>query len=116
MLIGHTYVLVVCSIAFSPIIVSYTVEILPYSIRAKGFNVFNFTISLALIFNQYVNPIALNKLGWKYYVCIVFSYPHSLSLIQYHHVSCDTDILCMLAGIRGRVLLPIRGRDERSLT
>lgn len=39
-------------IAFSPLIVSYTVEILPYSIRAKGFNVFNFTISLALIFNQ----------------------------------------------------------------
>lgn len=46
-------------IAFTPLIVSYTVEILPYHIRAKGFTVFNFTISLALIFNQYVNPIAL---------------------------------------------------------
>ncbi|TBU24694.1 general substrate transporter [Dichomitus squalens] len=59
------------SVAFSPLIVSYTVEILPYSIRAKGFNVFNFTISLALIFNQYVNPIALDKLGWKYYIFYV---------------------------------------------
>lgn len=73
--IFDAYVLVKCSVAFSPIIVSYTVEILPYSIRAKGFNVFNFTISLALIFNQYVNPIALNKLGWKYYVCFIPSYP-----------------------------------------
>lgn len=36
--------------------------------RAKGFNIFNFTISLALIFNQYVNPIALGALSWKYYV------------------------------------------------
>lgn len=27
--------------------------------RAKGFTVFNFAISLSLIFNQYVNPIAL---------------------------------------------------------
>jgi len=58
-------------IAFTPLIVSYTVEILPYPIRAKGFNVFNFAISLSLIFNQYVNPIALDKLGWKYYIVYV---------------------------------------------
>ncbi|PIL23374.1 MFS general substrate transporter [Ganoderma sinense ZZ0214-1] len=55
-------------LAFTPLIVSYTLEILPYSLRAKGFNVFNFTISLALIFNQYVNPIALKNIGWKYYL------------------------------------------------
>ncbi|KAF8591260.1 general substrate transporter [Ramaria rubella] len=55
-------------LAFTPLIVSYTVEILPYPIRAKGFNIFNFTISLAIIFNQYVNPIALGKIGWKYYI------------------------------------------------
>lgn len=56
------------SLAFTPLIVSYTIEILPYPLRAKGFNVFNFVISLALIFNQYVNPIALEALKWKYYV------------------------------------------------
>ncbi|THH32814.1 hypothetical protein EUX98_g1392 [Antrodiella citrinella] len=55
-------------LAFTPLIVSYTVEILPYSLRAKGFNVFNFTVSVALIFNQYVNPIALSHIGWKYYI------------------------------------------------
>jgi len=58
-------------LAFTPLIVSYTVEILPYPLRAKGFTVFNFTISLALIFNQYVNPVALDKLGWKYYIVYV---------------------------------------------
>ena len=58
------------SIAFTPLIVSYTVEILPYHIRAKGFNIFNFVISTALIFNQYVNPIALEHLTWRYYVCL----------------------------------------------
>ncbi|KAH8114715.1 hexose transporter [Phellopilus nigrolimitatus] len=51
-------------IAFTPLVVSYTVEILPYSIRAKGFTVFSFTVSLSLIFNQYVNP----AMGWKYYI------------------------------------------------
>src|ERR1700742_4790283 len=58
-------------IAFTPLIVSYTVEILPYAIRAKGFNVFNFVISLSLIFNQYVNPVALAAIGWKYYIVYV---------------------------------------------
>ncbi|KAF9557487.1 hexose transporter [Agrocybe pediades] len=58
-------------LAFTPLIVSYTVEILPYSLRAKGFTVFNFSISLSLIFNQYVNPIALGKIAWKYYLVYV---------------------------------------------
>ncbi|KAF9499272.1 hexose transporter [Pleurotus eryngii] len=55
-------------IAFSPLIVSYTVEILPFALRAKGFTVFNFAISLSLIFNQYVNPVALDAIQWKYYI------------------------------------------------
>ncbi|KAJ7106317.1 hexose transporter [Mycena epipterygia] len=56
------------NLAFSPLVVTYTLEILPYNIRAKGFNIFNTTMSLALIFNQYVNPIALAALVWKYYI------------------------------------------------
>ncbi|EJC97789.1 hexose transporter [Fomitiporia mediterranea MF3/22] len=55
-------------IAFTPLIVSYTVEILPYEIRAKGLTIFNLSVSVSLIFNQYVNPIALGKLAWKYYI------------------------------------------------
>ncbi|KAL4248750.1 major facilitator superfamily protein [Abortiporus biennis] len=55
-------------IAFTPLIVSYTVEILPFALRAKGFTIFNFALTLSLIFNQYVNPIALKALGWKYYL------------------------------------------------
>ncbi|KAI0699884.1 general substrate transporter [Cerioporus squamosus] len=58
-------------IAFTPLIVSYTVEILPFALRAKGFTVFNFALTLSLIFNQYINPIALAHLGWKYYLVYV---------------------------------------------
>ena len=65
------------ALAFSPLVISYTVEILPFPLRAKGLCLFNFTVSLALIFNQYVNPIALDALGWKYYVC-----PTSISLVR----------------------------------
>ncbi|KAI8972167.1 hexose transporter [Trametes punicea] len=58
-------------IAFTPLIVAYTVEILPFPLRAKGFTIFNFALSVSLIFNQYVNPIALQALGWKYYLVYV---------------------------------------------
>ncbi|PPQ96765.1 hypothetical protein CVT26_006254 [Gymnopilus dilepis] len=58
-------------LAFTPLIVTYTVEILPYQLRAKGFTVFNFAISLSLIFNQYINPIALKHIAWKYYLVYV---------------------------------------------
>ncbi|KZP22350.1 hypothetical protein FIBSPDRAFT_952964 [Athelia psychrophila] len=71
---GHAMIAMSCIsdfMAYCPLIVSYTVEILPYALRAKGFAVFNFTISLSLIFNQYVNPVALDALGWKYYLVYV---------------------------------------------
>jgi len=55
-------------IAFTPLIISYTLEILPYPIRAKGLTIFSFVVALALIFNQYVNPVALRRIGWRYYV------------------------------------------------
>ncbi|KZV62742.1 hexose transporter [Peniophora sp. CONT] len=55
-------------LAFTPLIVSYTVEILPYQLRAKGLVLFNFVVTCALVFNQYVNPIALEAITWKYYI------------------------------------------------
>ncbi|KAG4433701.1 hypothetical protein IFR05_010810 [Cadophora sp. M221] len=52
----------------SGLLASYTTEILPYGIRAKGFTWLNFCVSAALFFNQYVNAIALEALAWKYYI------------------------------------------------
>jgi len=76
-----------CDIAYTPLLIAYGVEILPFRIRAEGFasmgscslvmhshgapNRFflqSFVISGALVFNQYVNPVALKILGWKYYL------------------------------------------------
>ena len=75
-------------IAFTPLIVSYTLEILPYPLRAKGFTVFGFVISIALIFNQYVNPVALRVIGWKYYVSLPsFTCCTSVPLTLYRHRS-----------------------------
>lgn len=78
-----------CSLAFTPLLVSYSIEILPYNIRAKGFTVMNFVVSVALVFNQYVNPIALEALSWKYYVriplarCRIVTHPLLISQVVY---------------------------------
>ncbi|KAI0264422.1 general substrate transporter [Gloeopeniophorella convolvens] len=55
-------------LAYTPMLVAYTLEILPFTIRAKGFAVMNLTVSLTLAFNQFVNPWALDAIGWKYYL------------------------------------------------
>lgn len=57
----------VAGAAWPGLTVSYTVEVLPYQIRAKGLTLcFCFT-ALSGVFNQYVNPIGLKALGWKFY-------------------------------------------------
>ncbi|WWC92059.1 uncharacterized protein L201_007013 [Kwoniella dendrophila CBS 6074] len=56
------------NLAMSPLLVSYTVEILPFRIRSKGLMVMQMSVNASLVFNQYVNPIALGKLGWKLYI------------------------------------------------
>jgi sugar porter (SP) family MFS transporter len=56
------------NIAWSGMLVGYTAEILPYNIRAKGLTVMFLMVDAALFFNQYINPIALDHIHWKYYI------------------------------------------------
>ncbi|KAL0955091.1 hypothetical protein HGRIS_004008 [Hohenbuehelia grisea] len=58
-------------IAYTPMLVAYTLEILPYKIRAKGFAVMNLTVYLTSAFNQFINPWAINAIGWWYYLVYV---------------------------------------------
>jgi len=55
-------------IAYTPLLVSYTVEITPYAIRGKMFAIMNVCVTASLVFNQYANPIALGAIRWKYYI------------------------------------------------
>lgn len=53
--------------AWPGLTVSYSVEILPFNIRAKGLTVCFLGTNLAGVFNQYVNPLGLDALHWKFY-------------------------------------------------
>lgn len=56
------------NIGFSGMLVSYSCEILPYRLRAKGLTLMFLCVDLSLWFNQYVNPIATDAIQWKYYI------------------------------------------------
>ncbi|KAF8910671.1 hypothetical protein CPB84DRAFT_1764320 [Gymnopilus junonius] len=55
-------------LAYTPLLVAYTLEILPFRIRAKGFAIMNLTVMATLAFNEFVNPWALDAISWWYYV------------------------------------------------
>ncbi|KAH6692488.1 sugar transporter [Plectosphaerella plurivora] len=55
-------------IAFTPLIVAYPAEIWPYELRARGIALTQMSTYAAIFFNTFVNPIALEAIGWKYYI------------------------------------------------
>ncbi|KAL5338858.1 general substrate transporter [Aspergillus crustosus] len=57
----------VAGFAWPGLTVAYCAEILPFNIRAKGLAVNLALTALSSVFNQYVNPIGLEDLQWRFY-------------------------------------------------
>ncbi|KAI1622440.1 general substrate transporter [Exophiala viscosa] len=55
-------------ICYTPLLFGYTTEILPYSLRAKGLTAELLSIYGSLVLLAFVNPIALENIGWHYYI------------------------------------------------
>jgi len=56
------------TIGNSPMAYAYTIEIYPYTLRGRGLS-FSISITMAgLILGQFMNPKALDGIGWKYYI------------------------------------------------
>jgi MFS family permease len=58
-------------IAFTPLVMAYPAEIWPYALRTKGVALTSVSTYLALLFNQFINPIALDSIAWKYYILYI---------------------------------------------
>ncbi|CAO1616355.1 unnamed protein product [Sympodiomycopsis kandeliae] len=58
-------------LAMTPLNFQYITEILPFSQRAKGLAFNQFIVFAAGFFNQYVNPVALDAIGWRYYLIYI---------------------------------------------
>lgn len=55
-------------IAMTPLVIAYPVEILTFTIRAKGMGLYGMINGLAVFITIYVNPIAFAAIGWKLYI------------------------------------------------
>ncbi|KAL2072932.1 hypothetical protein VTL71DRAFT_10256 [Oculimacula yallundae] len=55
-------------IAWTPLLWAYPAEIFPYTLRARGLTITLSSAYLGLILGQFVNPIGMTNLGWKYYI------------------------------------------------
>ena len=53
--------------AWPGLTIAYSAEILPYDIRAKGLALCLALVACSSVFNQYVNPIGLQALHWRFY-------------------------------------------------
>ncbi|GAA5870362.1 hypothetical protein JCM8547_006614 [Rhodosporidiobolus lusitaniae] len=63
MFIGYAFY----DIAWTPLIGSYVVEILPFSIRGTGMAISAFSQYSANVASQWINPIGLESISWKFY-------------------------------------------------
>ncbi|KAF4549858.1 Sugar (and other) transporter-like protein 67 [Elsinoe fawcettii] len=56
------------TIAWLNLVVTYPMEILPYNLRAKGWSYVLLIIFVSGIFGNYINPIGIGNLGWRFYI------------------------------------------------
>ncbi|KAE9989014.1 hypothetical protein EG328_003331 [Venturia inaequalis] len=56
------------NIGCNPLPYCYTIEVLPFGIRSKGMGLTIAVGEIALAVNQYVNPVALDSIGYFYYI------------------------------------------------
>ncbi|KAH6666285.1 putative lactose permease [Halenospora varia] len=61
------------SLAWSGLLVAYSLEILPYKLRAKGLMVMNLTVQCALVLGNYTNPIAWDNLPHHYDLSLIYT-------------------------------------------
>ncbi len=59
------------NICLNPLFYLYPAEILPFRMRAMGMSILVSANKIALFFNQLVNPVGLDSIGWKYYLVFV---------------------------------------------
>ena len=64
------------NIAYNALTYTFLVELFPFHSRAKGIAIFQTFSRCAGFFNQFVNPIGLANIEWKYYImyCIFLAF------------------------------------------
>ncbi|GAA5940379.1 hypothetical protein JCM3775_005073 [Rhodotorula graminis] len=76
-----------------PLFFSYTAEVLPFYMRAKGMMANALLTKSLSIFNSYVNSVALASIGWKYY--LVYTVLIVIQLAGWYALAVNTNGLTL---------------------
>jgi len=79
------------NMANNPLLYSYPTEILPFAIRAQGLGIMVAVSQAALTVNQYVNPIALENIGFYYYIFYLGMLIFGVRLIEFSYKASSFD-------------------------
>ena len=86
------------ALAWSGLLVAYTVEVLPFKLRAKGLFIMNVSVQVALVINQYVNPIPLEGAWqgseWKLYCVYTAWIACELVFVYFFYVETRYEYPC----------------------
>ncbi|KAK6198457.1 general substrate transporter [Scheffersomyces amazonensis] len=86
----------------------YVTEILPYSHRAKGMNLFQVFQNIILLYNGFVNPVAMQAIEWKYYIVYCCILAFELVMVYLFYVEtfgCTLEEVARVFGDDGTVTL-----------
>ncbi|KAK3110149.1 hypothetical protein LTR53_015864 [Teratosphaeriaceae sp. CCFEE 6253] len=59
------------NLAWSGLLIGYVVEIAPFYLRSRYLTVTLLAVAAGSFFTNYVNPVALHDITWKYYLCYI---------------------------------------------
>jgi len=56
------------NLSIGPVLPTYILEVMPFTLRAKGYTIEQMFTYGAGLFNGFANPVAMEALSWKYYI------------------------------------------------
>jgi sugar porter (SP) family MFS transporter len=78
------------SIGWSGLLVAYSLEILPYMLRAKGIMIMNLTVQATLVLGNYTNPIAWENLPHHWNLSLIYTVWIFVELIFVYFMMVET--------------------------
>ncbi|ANB14551.1 hexose transporter HXT13 [Sugiyamaella lignohabitans] len=67
----------------APIAIAYIMEVCPYNQRATGSMLYQLSANVVGTFNNYVNPIAMAAINWRYYIVWICQLVFQISIVYF---------------------------------
>ncbi|EXJ62573.1 hypothetical protein A1O7_03011 [Cladophialophora yegresii CBS 114405] len=87
------------NLAWSGLLIGYVVEISPFYLRSRYLTVMLLSVAAGLFFSNYVNPVALENIKWKYYLCYIIWLAIQSAVVYFFYIetkghSLETIAVC----------------------